>query len=180
MPRITKRSKAKKTSANPNRLARKSPPRATTAAKSRRVTTAAATRAPSVRTAAKKAAGKAAVRRVEPATRRSSGAAGKLEQRPPMKVAKAAEKTGATRKPVAVKRPENPRKKEPVGADARKQLAGEHLRALLEEKKRRAAHTPPWQTIVHHDHAARLPDGLPHAAPSPAAERVPGDRDEDD
>jgi len=180
MPRITKRPKAKKTSANPNRPARKSPPRATTAAKSRRVTTAAATRAPSGRTAAKKATGKAA-RRVEPAARHSSGAAGKLEQRPPMKAAKAAEKTGATRKPVAVKRPESPRKKEPVGADARKQLAGEHLRALLEEKKRRAAQTPLWQTIVHHDHAARLPDGLPHAAPSPAtAERVTGDRDEDD
>jgi hypothetical protein len=179
MPRVTKRSKAKKSSAN--RPSPKSPSRAVPAGKTRRGKTAAATRAPSRRTAAKKATGKTAARsKVEPAALRLSGAAGKQEQRPPMKVAKAAKKTGAARKPVTVRRQESPRKKEPLSAEARKNLAGEHLRALLEEKKRRAAQTPPWQTIVHHDHAPRPPDALPYGAPPPAAtDRAPDDSDED-
>jgi hypothetical protein len=64
-----------------------------------------------------------------------------------------------------------------MSAEARKKLAGEHLRALLEEKKRRVAQIPAWQTITHHDHESRLPDALPHGSPSGAP--VAGDHDEE-
>jgi hypothetical protein len=50
----------------------------------------------------------------------------------------------------------------PLSHAARKKLAGEHLRALLEQKKRLATQTPAWQKIEHHDHEPREPDHQPH------------------
>jgi hypothetical protein len=47
---------------------------------------------------------------------------------------------------------------------AQKKLAGEHLRALLEQKKRRATQTPAWQKIEHHDNTPRDADHQPHGA----------------
>jgi hypothetical protein len=64
---------------------------------------------------------------------------------------------------------------------AQKKLAGEHLRALLEQKKRRATQTPAWQTIEHHDHAPRDADHQPHGGDGVAdgdAARDPDDRGE--
>jgi len=57
-----------------------------------------------------------------------------------------------------------------MSPQARKNLVAKHLREMLEEKNRRAAQTPAWQQIVHHDHPApvnppRIPD-TPEAAPS--------------
>jgi hypothetical protein len=57
-------------------------------------------------------------------------------------------------------------KPQPLSAEVRKKLAGEHLRELLEQKKLRAARTPAWQTIEHHDSALRPPEPMPHGAPS--------------
>ena len=41
-----------------------------------------------------------------------------------------------------------------MSPQARKTLVAKHLREMLEEKNRRAAQTPAWQQIVHHDHPA--------------------------
>jgi hypothetical protein len=41
-----------------------------------------------------------------------------------------------------------------MSPQARKNLVAKHLREMLEEKNRRAAQTPAWQQIVHHDHPA--------------------------
>jgi len=64
-----------------------------------------------------------------------------------------------------------------MSPQARKNLVAKHLREMLEEKNRRAAQTPAWQQIVHHDHPApvnppRIPDAqetTPSTEPSPAA-----------
>jgi hypothetical protein len=120
---------------------------------------------------------------VAPASKRSSKPAKPAAQKTkrPDKAAKVAKTTRAAREaPAVAQRQGTPRQQNPLSAEARKKLAGEHLRALLDEKKRRAAQTPTWQTITHHDHAARLPDALPHGVPSGAPiDRVAGDRDED-
>jgi hypothetical protein len=64
-----------------------------------------------------------------------------------------------------------------MSPQARKNLVAKHLREMLEEKNRRAAQTPAWQQIVHHDHPAplippRIPDAeatTPSTEPSPVA-----------
>ena len=66
---------------------------------------------------------------------------------------------------------------------AKKNLVAKHLRQMLDEKNRRAAQTPAWQQIVHHDHPAPLSaPRVPDAAEPPgergplAADRGSGDR----
>jgi len=59
-----------------------------------------------------------------------------------------------------------------MSPQARKNLVAKHLREMLDEKNRRAAQTPAWQQIVHHDHPAplnapRVPAGV-EAEPPPA------------
>lgn len=69
------------------------------------------------------------------------------------------------RKPAPAKKPQ-PR----MSPQARKELVAKHLRELLEEKNRRAAQTPAWQQIAHHDHPAPTPapqvPGAAEVAPS--------------
>lgn len=60
--------------------------------------------------------------------------------------------------------------KKALSPEARKQLAGERLRQLLEEKRRLAAQTPAWQRIEHHDHAPRPAAHQPHGGGAPDAE----------
>jgi len=83
----------------------------------------------------------------------------------------ASQKQTAPREPVA-----------PLSPAARKKLAGEHLRALLEQKKHRATQPPAWQKIEHHDHASREPDHQPHGGEvggdGGEAARDPDDRGE--
>ena len=68
----------------------------------------------------------------------------------------------------------------PTSPAAQKKLVGEHLRALLEQKKLRATRTPAWQKIEHHDHAPREADHQPHGgvAVGEEAGRDPDDRGE--
>ena len=56
-----------------------------------------------------------------------------------------AKKTAAKRKPQAL----SPR--------AQKKRAMQHFRTLLEEKQLRAAQTPAWRELEHHDHPAPSP-----------------------
>jgi hypothetical protein len=72
-----------------------------------------------------------------------------------------------------------------LSPEERKRLAGEHLKALLEEKKRRLAQTPPWKRIDHHDHPApqATDDIVPGEAETPtgaiSTPRSGGDRSGD-
>jgi hypothetical protein len=68
-----------------------------------------------------------------------------------------------------------------LSPEERKQAAAERLKMLLEEKKRRAAQTPSWQKIEHHDHPAPRSDnetGAPqNGAATPTGNvRTRGDR----
>jgi len=63
-----------------------------------------------------------------------------------------------------------------MSPQAKKNLVAKHLREMLDEKNRRAAQTPAWQQIVHHDHPAplntpRVPEAVeavPADEPAPA------------
>jgi hypothetical protein len=68
-----------------------------------------------------------------------------------------------------------------MSPQARKNLVAKHLREMLEEKNRRAAQTPAWQQIVHHDHPApvnppRAADALEAAEPGPVTDEGSRDR----
>ena len=58
--------------------------------------------------------------------------------------------------------PEN--KPQNLSPEEKKQIAGEHLKALLEQKKRRLKQTPAWKMIEHHDHPAPRSDSSGEAA----------------
>jgi hypothetical protein len=79
------------------------------------------------------------------------------------KARKTATRTRITRTPAA-KPPRVDKKKRPASAQANKNLAAKHLRALLEEKKSHDAQPPAWQAIVHHDHPAPASAGHDTAA----------------
>jgi hypothetical protein len=68
-----------------------------------------------------------------------------------------------------------------LSPEERKRLAGERMRALLDAKKRKAASTPAWKKIEHHDHAPRATDHQPHggSAAGGAPARNSGPRGED-
>ncbi len=166
MPRIAKSSKVKSRSAK--RAPRQAALRAAAGKKVRRGTAAAVQRAPAKRALAKKAARKSAARKPATALRRIARA---TQKAPPK---------AAPKKRVASNTATAPRQKQNLSADVRKKQAGEHLRTLLEDKKRQAAQTPVWQTIVHHDHAPRVPDAMPHGASSGSIpDHVPSDADDD-
>jgi hypothetical protein len=69
-----------------------------------------------------------------------------------------------------------------LSAEEKKKLAADHLRELLEAKKKRATQTPAWKQISHHDHPAPRsgPSGSGGGADAPAATATPvrprGDR----
>ena len=71
-----------------------------------------------------------------------------------------------------------------MSPQARKKLVAKHLREMLEEKNRRAAQTPAWQQIVHHDHPApmsapRGPDAMEGAPPGEPGAVATDDRNRD-
>jgi hypothetical protein len=143
-----------------------------TARKTAKARTVAARRSTTGKTPARKArsvvprsaAGKTTRRRVAPRTAAAAkagahrgSAAGKTAKATPPRRGKAAAAARA--------------KKKALSPEARKKLAGEHLRALLEQKKRRMTQMPAWQTIEHHDHAPRAAPHQPHAGgAAPAAD----------
>jgi len=171
MPRIAKRSKAKSSKAKP--ASRKTAPRAAATKKVKRGIAAAARRAPAKRAAAKKTARKAAARRPATSPARVAKTVTQKKTRGPIKATAGKHLPGK----VAAAPPGD---KKPLSAEAQKKLAGEHLRTLLEEKKRRSTQAPAWQAIAHHDHAPRLPDAMPHGALSGSTlDHVPGDQDDD-
>jgi hypothetical protein len=101
----------------------------------------------------------------------------------------APQKPAASKKPTASQsstasqiQTASPGREAALSPAAQKKLAGEHLRALLEQKKHRATRTPAWQKIGHHDHASREPDHQPHggevAGDGGEAARDPDDRGE--
>jgi len=102
----------------------------------------------------------------------------------------APQKPTAPRKPAALLKPAasqnqaaRPEPAATLSPAAQKKLAGEHLRSLLEQKKRRATQTPAWQLIEHHDNAPREPAHQPHgggmAGDGGETARDPEDRGED-
>jgi len=136
--KTAKKAVAKKTATAPRRSPAKAKPRAA-APKQRRQ-------------AAKK----------KTAARASTGSASNTSAAKKSKLA-AGTKTRSRRKPVAAKKA--PRRMSP---QARKNLVAKGLRELLEEKNRRAAQTPPWQLIVHHDRPAPMsPPQVPDAGEAP-------------
>jgi len=68
----------------------------------------------------------------------------------------------APQKATASQNQATPAPAKPLSHAAQKKLAGEHLRALLEQKKHRATQTPAWQKIEHHDHEPREAGHQPH------------------
>ena len=86
-------------------------------------------------------------------------------------------KKAATKKVAKNARRGTPAKKahRRMSPQARKNLVAKHLREMLDEKNRRAAQTPAWQQIVHHDHPAPLSTPrVPEAVEAvPADERGP-------
>jgi len=74
------------------------------------------------------------------------------QQALPQPIAMPAERQRAAPQPTAP--PPDVSDRQDLSPEQRKHLAGEHLRALLEEKKRRLQQTPPWKKIEHHDHPA--------------------------
>lgn len=170
---------------------------ATTAKRSGKKTT--ARRKPAKKAAAKKASAKKA------ATTARRSATGKTAQRkaaakrPQAAKAKtgarastrAAGNTSAAKKSKLGARTKSARSRsKPVPAkkthrrmspQARKNLVAKHLREMLEEKNRRAAQTPAWQQIVHHDHPApvnppRAADAQEAAEPGPVTDEGSRDR----
>lgn len=125
------------------------------------------------RTAPRKAAAKRPqAAKAKTGTRASTGSAGNTSAAKKSKLG-AAHKTARSRsKPVPAK---TTRRR--MSPQARKNLVAKHLREMLEEKNRRAAQTPAWQQIVHHDHPAplnppRIPDSEqpePSSAPDQGA-----------
>lgn len=90
----------------------------------------------------------------------SASAAKKSTLKPRKKTAQ------SRRKPVPAKKTHRR-----MSPQARKNLVAKRLREMLEEKNRRAAQTPAWQQIVHHDHPAPMP--APHV-PEGAEVTPPG------
>ncbi len=66
-----------------------------------------------------------------------------------------------------------------LSAQAKKKLAVKHLWELVEEKKRRAAQPPPWQTIAHHDHPSPAVAHIdtPEQNQAPVSLEMPGHRE---
>jgi hypothetical protein len=92
--------------------------------------------------------------------RTSSGSSGSVSAAKKRKLAAPAKTAHTTRKPAPAKKTHRR-----MSAQEKKNLVAKHLRELLEEKKRRAAQTPAWQQIVHHDRPAPLPaPQVPEAA----------------
>ena len=89
--------------------------------------------------------------------RASTRSAGSTKAAKKSKLAAGTKTARSRRKPVPAKK--TPRRMTP---QARKNLVAKHLRQMLDEKNRRAAQTPAWQQIVHHDHPA--PMAPPRAA----------------
>ncbi len=145
-----------------------------------------AVRKPAAKKAAKKTARRPAVAKKSPASKRIKSAPGKsasakaaVARKKPAKSA-AHKKTAASRpKPNAAKPVRSQAATRELSPKARKDLAARHLWQLVEEKKRRAAQTPPWQTIAHHDHPAPAVTHIDAAEPSPALAPVemPGHRE---
>jgi len=113
---------------------------------------------------AKKPAAKVIAKKPVPATsamnqRPSVTRSATTTQRKPDNTAAA---KAASQHPQATAKP-GPKKRENLSPEARKKLAAQHLWELVEQKKRLAAQTPPWQQIEHHDHPAPpvVPDPLP-------------------
>jgi hypothetical protein len=129
------------------------------------------------------AAGKAPQRRAAPKRRRQAtktAAGARASTRPAANTSAAKKSKLATgtktarskRKPVPAKKAHRR-----MSPQAKKNLVAKHLREMLDEKNRRAAQTPAWQQIVHHDHPApvnppRVPDvegAAPSVEPGPVA-----------
>ena len=66
-----------------------------------------------------------------------------------------------------------------VAPDTKKKLAAQHMWDLVQAKKQRAAQTPSWQTIEHHDHPAprTSPDLSSDQGGSSMPAEMPGHRD---
>ena len=127
----------------------------------------AAAKAPPRRAAAKRRPQAAKPKTGARASARSAGntsAAKKSKLGPRTKTAR------SMRKPVPAKKTHRR-----MSPQARKNLVAKHLREMLEEKNRRAAQTPAWQQIVHHDHPAPMsPPHVPDAGEvAPSGERGP-------
>jgi len=105
-------------------------------------------------------------------TRASTRSASNTSAAKKSKLAAQTKLARSRRKPVPTKKAHRR-----MSPQARKNLVAKHLREMLEEKNRRAAQTPAWQQIVHHDHPAplnppRIPEvqeAAPSTGPSPVA-----------
>jgi len=134
------------------------------------------------KTARRGAAGKTAQQRKaapkrRPATKAAAGArasqsAGSTKAAKKSKLAAGTKTAASRRKPVPATKT-----RRRMSPQAKKNLVAKHLREMLDEKNRRAAQTPAWQQIVHHDHPApvntpRVPDAVetvPAEEPGPVA-----------
>jgi len=148
----------------------------TARAKSARKPAKAAAKGTAAKGSGKAAASSGSGKRGQAPARKTTAASGRKPAASAKRAAATVTRGSAAKKPAT----SAARPKPPLSAQARKELAGAHMRELLDAKNRRAAQTPAWQRIPHQDHPAPaaapgISDEPPVTEQSPAI--VPGERD---